>query len=52
MEQLEAFPCLAIDSALVTIAVEISERYQISYWDGAIIAPLNPWGRKCSTART
>lgn len=38
IEQLEAFPCLAIDSTLVKIAVEISERYQLSYWDGAIIA--------------
>ena len=38
VEQLEAFPCLAIDTALIKIAVEISERYQLSYWDGAIIA--------------
>jgi predicted nucleic acid-binding protein len=44
MEQLEAFPCLAIDSSLVTIAVEISERYQISYWDGAIIAAAEALG--------
>jgi predicted nucleic acid-binding protein len=38
IEQFEAFPCVAIDSALVKIAVEISARYRISYWDGAIIA--------------
>lgn len=37
IEQLEAFPCCATDSALVKVAIEISERYRISYWDGAII---------------
>ena len=44
MEQLEAFPCLAIDNALVKIAAEISERYQISYWDGAILAAAEALG--------
>ena len=44
IEQLEAFPCLAIDNALVKIAAEISERYQISYWDGAIIAAAEALG--------
>ena len=44
MEQLEAFPCLAIDNALVKIAAEISERHQISYWDGAIIAAAEVMG--------
>lgn len=38
IEQLEAFPCLPVDAALVKIAAEISERYRISYRDGAIIA--------------
>ena len=38
IEQWEAFPCVAIDAALVKIAAEISERYRISYWDGAVIA--------------
>jgi predicted nucleic acid-binding protein len=37
VEQFEAFPCVSIDPALVKIAVEISARYRISYWDGAII---------------
>jgi predicted nucleic acid-binding protein len=37
VEQLEAFPCMPIDSALVKIAIELSERYKISYWDGAIV---------------
>ncbi len=38
IEQLDAFPCVATDRALVKIAVELSQRHQISYWDGAIIA--------------
>ena len=38
LEQLEAFPCMPVDAALVKIAVEISERYRISYWDGAVVA--------------
>ena len=38
IEQLEAFPCLAVDTSLVKIAAEISERYRISYWDAAIVA--------------
>ncbi|PKL96263.1 MAG: VapC toxin family PIN domain ribonuclease [Gammaproteobacteria bacterium HGW-Gammaproteobacteria-8] len=38
IEQWEAFPCMPIDAGLVKIAAEISERYRISYWDGAVIA--------------
>lgn len=38
IENLEAFPCLPVDAALVNIAIEISVRYQISYWDAAILA--------------
>jgi len=44
IEQLEAFPCLAVDSALVKIAVEISIRYRISYWDAAIVAAAESLG--------
>ena len=44
MEQLEAFRCLAIDNALTKIAAEISERYQIAYWDAAIIAAAEALG--------
>lgn len=44
IEQLEAFPCLPVDFALVTIAAEISQRYQISYWDAAIIAAAESLG--------
>jgi len=38
LEQLRVFPCADIDADLVMIAVEISERHRISYWDGAILA--------------
>jgi predicted nucleic acid-binding protein len=38
MEALAAFPCVAVDKALVAHGVWISQRYQISYWDGAIVA--------------
>jgi predicted nucleic acid-binding protein len=44
MEELEAFPCLPIDRSLVKIAVEVSARYQISYWDGAILAAAQSLG--------
>ena len=38
IEELEVFPCVAIEASLVKIAIEISVRYQTSYWDGAILA--------------
>lgn len=38
IEALQAFPCVSIDVSLVKIAAEISQRYRISYWDGAIVA--------------
>ena len=44
IEELEAFPCLAVDASLVKIAVEVSERYRISYWDGAIVAAAQTLG--------
>ena len=44
IEQLETFPNVAIDAKLVKIAIEISERYRISYWDGAIIAATEALG--------
>jgi predicted nucleic acid-binding protein len=43
-EQLEAFPCLPVDPGLVKIAAEISQRYRISYWDGAILAAAESLG--------
>lgn len=44
IEQLEAFPCLPIDSGLVKIAAELSLRNRISYWDGAILAAAESLG--------
>lgn len=44
IEQFDAFPCAAVDRALIKIAIEISKRYQISYWDGAIIAAVEALG--------
>lgn len=44
IEQLEAFPCADITPGLVKIAAEISERFQISYWDSAIIAAAEELG--------
>jgi predicted nucleic acid-binding protein len=44
MEQWTAFPCQSIDHKLVRIAVERSERYQISYWDAAILAAAEALG--------
>lgn len=38
IEEFENFPCVTIEASLVKIAIEISVRYQTSYWDGAIIA--------------
>ncbi len=37
IENLEVFPCVTIDSSLVKLAVEASERWRLSYWDGAIL---------------
>lgn len=44
MEQLDGRPCVAIDPDLVKLAAEISIRYQISYWDGAILAAAEALG--------
>ena|ERR1035438_3594242 len=44
IEQLTEFPCQPIDHRLVRIAIELSQRYSISYWDGAIIAAAEALG--------
>jgi predicted nucleic acid-binding protein len=38
LDRLEIQPCVPVDAALVRKGAQIAERYQISYWDGAIIA--------------
>ena len=44
IEQWTAFPCQAIDHQLVRIAIEHSERYEISYWDAAILVAAEALG--------
>ncbi|MEP6540506.1 MAG: PIN domain-containing protein [Bryobacteraceae bacterium] len=44
MEQWGQFPCQIIDRQLVQIAVEVSQRFGISYWDGAILAAADSMG--------
>ena len=44
IEQLAEFPCHAIDRQLVQIAIELSERYRIFYWDAAILAAAEGLG--------
>jgi predicted nucleic acid-binding protein len=44
IELLEEFPCLPINASLVKIAAEVSQRYRISYWDGAIVAAAEALG--------
>lgn len=46
IEQLEAFPCQPLDSALVKVGAEIGQRYRICYWDGAIIAAAEALGAR------
>ena len=44
IEQLTVFPCQSIDHRLVRIAIELSARYKISYWDAAILAGAEALG--------
>jgi predicted nucleic acid-binding protein len=44
IEQWILFPCHPIDDRLVRIAIEVSERYGISYWDAAILAAAEALG--------
>ena len=37
LEEYSAFPTVSTDYALIVTAVEISNRFQVSYWDAAII---------------
>jgi predicted nucleic acid-binding protein len=46
IEQLEAFPCLTMDSAFVKIAAETSMRHHLSYWDGSILAAAELLGAR------
>lgn len=44
--QWAAFPCQPLDRQLVQIAIEISERFRISYWDAAILAAAEALGSR------
>lgn len=44
IEQWNAFPCQSLDHQLVRIAIELSERHKISYWDAAIVAAAEALG--------
>jgi len=44
IQRLSVFPCVEIDSGLVTLGIAASERFQISYWDGAIVAAAEVLG--------
>jgi predicted nucleic acid-binding protein len=44
IEQWAVFPCQAIDRELVQVAIEVSQRYAISYWDAAILAAAQALG--------
>jgi predicted nucleic acid-binding protein len=44
LERLSVQPCIAVDGALVKAGAALAERYQISYWDGAILAAAHEGG--------
>ncbi len=44
IEQLTERPCVSVDTAIVCSGAVFSERYQISYWDGAMLAAAEQLG--------
>ena len=46
IEQLEAFPCLPLDSGFVKIAITTSVRHRLAYWDAAVVAAAEILGAK------
>lgn len=44
VEAFEDFPCIPIDAPLVRYGAELATRYQLSYWDGAILAAAHRMG--------
>ena len=47
LESLEAYPTLPVTESVFWTALEIRKRYQISYWDSAILAAASELG--CAT---
>lgn len=46
IDHLASQPSVPVDATLVRRGIEISVRYQISYWDGAVIAAAEALGAK------
>lgn len=46
LDQLEVFSAVPVDVALITEGIRNSVKYQISYWDGAILAAAGRLGSK------
>ena len=46
VEQFAMFPCHPVGADTVQLGAEISERYRISYWDGAIVAAAQALGAR------
>ncbi len=44
IDKITAFPMAEIDAAIVRSGLQMSERYKISYWDGAILAAAEQLG--------
>jgi predicted nucleic acid-binding protein len=44
LEEIAGYPVAPVDAALVQAGLAMSERYQISYWDGTIIAAAETLG--------
>ena len=38
IDELQLQECVTVDQALIKVGIEISLRYRINYWDGAILA--------------
>ncbi|MGF1531804.1 MAG: PIN domain-containing protein [Puniceicoccaceae bacterium] len=46
IERFEKFPLAAVDASLVVLGIRNSLRFQISYWDGAILAAAERLGAR------
>jgi len=46
IQDLKATPCVIVDFQLVEAGIRMSQRYQTSYWDGAILAAAEHLGAK------
>jgi predicted nucleic acid-binding protein len=46
VEWLSEFDLIAVDAALVRIGIELSQRFQVSYWDGAVIGAAEALGAR------